>query len=205
MRNLGPVKISFLSFLVCLSLIASSCGPKIYMFKVEPETTAWADSVKIHWDTRGETSLMLYEKKNSNDSMAKLLEVTLVVQKGSDVDSKMIQVNIIPAEGNTRVILDSETLHGDTLILLGEKNIQRWGNMYEVVTVSCLQSREIEVRHEGKSVLLGDTSVHSQELQGTSLEGYWEIRTLLSDAEKQQHSRIPTSLAILVSYQFKRR
>ena len=189
-----------LFFLSC----SFSCGPSITSFKVEPQTISSDDSIKVNWEVNGEPTLLVHQKQIPGDSLSKYLELTLVVQKGSKEVKQFVQVTVLPNEGTNEIIF-STTLKGDTLIAAGEKNSERWGNLFQILNVSNASDRLLIVKHGGKSVELNDTNNTSNALQGTPIEGFWELRTLLNEEEKNDNSLAPEVLKLRVKYQYKRR
>ena len=189
-----------LFFLSC----SFSCGPSITSFKVEPQTISSDDSIKINWEVNGEPTLLVHQKQIPGDSLSKYLELTLVVQKGSKEVKQFVQVTVLPNEGTNEIIF-STTLIGDTLIAAGEKNLERWGNLFQILNVSNGSDRQLLVKHGGKSVELNDSINTSNALQGTPIEGFWELRTLLNEEEKNDNSLAPEVLKLRVKYQYKRR
>lgn len=191
-------------FAIIVTIACYSCGPKIYFFKVEPETVTSTDSLKINWDVSGEPTLLIHEKYASDDSTIKLMELTLVVQKGDKEIKQFVQVNIVQNVGTNEIIFPT-ILSGDTLIAAGENNIEKWGKLFEVISVASISNRELIVKHANKTTILDKEGTFSDNFLDTPIEGYWEIRSLVSESEKEDLESLPEDLSINVKYKYKRR
>jgi hypothetical protein len=189
---------------IFISIYVYSCGPQINSFTVEPLTISSKDSVKIKWDVSGEATLLFHEKINPDDSITIFREFTLVVQKGGKEVKRFIQVTVIPDESTTEIIFTT-SLRGDTLVAEGEKNIARWGNLFQVLNVSSSSGRNLTVKHSGKTAELDKDGSQSNVLEGTPVEGHWEFRSLLTGSEKADLSSAPEFLSIKAIIQYKRR
>jgi len=196
-------KIVYILFLF-ISVSVYSCGAQIHSFTVEPLTKTAADSLIIKWDVSGDATLLYREKPVPGDSASKYLEFTLVVQKGGKEVNRFIQVKVLPDESTDEIVFPTN-LSGDTLVAAGEKNILRWGNMFQILSVASASGRKLTVKHSDKTVELDKDGSPSSGLEGTPVEGYWEFRSLLTDTEKNDLSNAPEKLKIKTTIQYKRR
>jgi hypothetical protein len=194
-----------------LIFLCYSCSPRIRSFSVTPLIITSKDSVQVNWSVNGKSTLLFHENilpKNSNplagDSTLKYFEFTLVAQKHGKERKQMIQVTVLP-DRSTNDIIFKTYLKGDTLVASGEKNIQKWGNLFEIITVASGSERALLVFHNGKTVKLNNSTTPSTELAGTPLEGYWEFRSLLTDMEKKDLTKAPETLRIICTIQYKKR
>ena len=87
-------------------------------------------------------------------------------------------------------------LNGDTLIASGESDTIHWGHNFKILTISADSGRYFTVNHANKSVQLNNDGLQSQGFEGSALEGFWEIRTLLTDEEKADRKKIPNFITI---------
>ena len=116
----------------------------------------------------------------------------------------MTQVVMLPKQSSNEIVFRT-SLRGDTLIAEGDKNIQRWGNNFSIISVASGYGRLLSVKHAGKTAELDKTGTPSSDLKDTPIEGHWIIRSLLSNAEKNDHTTAPETLRILSTIQYKRR
>lgn len=203
-NNLKLYILSFLS-IICIT----SCNPIIHSFTAEPLTTTSRDSIKVNWDVAGKPTLFFHELESGNGAKSKTgeinskyLEFVLSVQKGNKEVHRMIQVTLVPDTMSTEILF-STTLHGDTLIASGVKNILRWGKNFEVLTVTSDMKREMLVSHFNKTVVL-NSGTSSNGLEGTLVDGSWEFRTLLTQKEKADLSTAPDRMRITVLIHYKK-
>ncbi|MES1161064.1 MAG: hypothetical protein ABUM51_09930 [Bacteroidota bacterium] len=185
-----------------LSLGNVSCGPSIHSFKVNAQTVTAADSIKVDWEVSGKPTLLIHEKAmgggNGGGLLAggpeKYLELTLVAQKNGKEARQFIQVIVLPPISVDTIFLTVGTLHGDTLIARGEKNVSRWGDHFQLGAVASASGRPMWVTHAGKTVLVNGSG--SSSFQGVSNSGPWEFRTLLTETEKRDHTMAPSTLSL---------
>jgi hypothetical protein len=181
-----------------LSLGYVSCGPSIHSFKVDAQTVTAADSIKVDWEVSGKPTLLIHEKGMGGGGSAggpeKYLELTLVAQKNGKEARQFIQVIVLPPISVDTIFLTVKALHGDTLIAMGEKNVSRWGDHFQLGAVASASGRPMWVTHAGKMVLVNGSD--SLSFRGVSNSGPWEFRSLLTDAEKREHPIAPTTLSL---------
>jgi hypothetical protein len=63
--------------------------------------------------------------------------------------------------------------------------------------------RTIRVAHENKSTTLVPGAHNDTTLEGTTVKGYWEFRSLLTAEEKANHSLAPDRLSIQITVKHK--
>lgn len=161
------------------------------------------DTLKVSWDVKGKPSLLLHETELP-DSGGKLMEMKLVVEKGSKQVNQVIQVEVLPKKTTTSITFSTE-LRGDTLVAEDDKNPGVWGDRFEIFTVSNASKRPLIVWHSNRSFLLNKNASPSNAFAGTPLEGRWTFKSLLTPAEKADHSLLPESLQINTTIIYKRR
>ena len=181
----SPVPV-LLFFWLCLTL--ASCSPRVHSFQVDQQTITAADSLRVNWEVSGKPTLLIHEKEVAD---AKYMELTLVAQKRGKEARQFIQVVVLPPQSvDTVVFRVSDSLHGDTLLAAGEKNIGRWGDHFRLGGVASASGRPLWVTHGGRTVLLDGAGTDTEEFQGLVNSGLWEIRAVLTDAEKRDHTII---------------
>jgi hypothetical protein len=148
---------------------------------------------------------LVHEKLPTEDpanlSPAKLLEFTLVVQKQKKEVRQKVQVVILPKESTNEIIFPTY-LRGDTLIASGDKNQERWGDKFSILTVNSGSGRQLVVKHANKIANLDKNGSPSNDLKGTPIAGVWEIRSMLTEADKKDMSSAPATLRIIATIQY---
>lgn len=199
------------SVILFLAICHYSCSPVIRSFTVQPLTITSEDSVKVNWDVRGKPTLLVHENivppdpanLGPSDAGKKFLELTLVVQKRSKEQRRIVQVAVLPKLSTDEIVFRTD-LRGDTLVAAGDKNSERWGDKFEIASVSSGSGRQLFVWHANKTVVLDKNGAPSNALMGTPVAGRWEIRSLLTDAEKKDMSTAPETLRLNATIQSKR-
>lgn len=190
---LMPVGLFFL-----LSFLFLSCGPSIHSFRVDQPTITAMDSVKVNWKVSGKPTLLIHEndRTGGEDNYPKYLELTLVAQKNGKEARQFIQVIVLPTESVDTIVFVVAGLHGDTLLAAGEKNITRWGDHFRLGAVASASGRSLLVTHGGRTVLLEGQNPDTVGFRGMPNSGPWEIRSLLTDAEKRDPAIAPATLRL---------
>src|SRR3954466_11531063 len=117
-----------------------SCKPVIHSFKVTTHDTTQvrkittSDTLKVNWDVKGKPTLLVSERP-STDSVTRILEMKLVVEKGKKEANQVIQVEVLPEKSTTSITFRSK-LRGDTLLADDIKNPGVWGDRFEISSVS---------------------------------------------------------------------
>jgi hypothetical protein len=192
-----------------ISITCNHCKPAIDSFTVKPLTITNNDSVSINYQTKGTPTLIFHENMIVEDSVKpgeipiKYLEFTLVARKSNKEVRRMIQVMELPNESSTEIAFLT-TLHGDTLVAAGEKNSLRWSDKFTILTIAPGSDRNLTVRHEGKVIQLEKNGSPSNEMKGSPVKGYWEIRSILTKAEKADPVNVPELLWINAVIQYKK-
>lgn len=188
--------INHIIILVLAFVFFCSCSsPFIHSFTVVPHTITGKDTVQINWNVSGEPTL-LYHEKTAQDS-TRLIEFTLVVHKKDRDSTRVVQVVRLPAGSSTQIIFSTQ-LSGDTLVAKGIKNITKWSG-FNIVAISSVLSRALMVEHGGKTAILDKDGTLSDVFANMTVAGEWTIKTLLTDAEKLDKSKIPEELKINAS------
>ena len=206
--------------LLLLSFSLVSCGPSIHSFQVDQQTITAADSIKVNWEVSGKPTLVIHENEvggsapggnggsiqvgNGGGSAiekegaihAKYLELTLVAQKNGKEARQFIQVIVLPPASVDTVVFPVGSLHGDTLLAAGEKNISRWGDHFRLGSVASASGRPLLVTHGGKTVVLDGQHSDTVIFRDMTNSGSWEIRSLLTDAEKRDPTTTPATLRL---------
>ncbi len=196
-KNNRTLNAGLILFLVFYSFFYS-CVPKIN-FTATPAVITNGDSVLLNWKVKGKPTLMFDQRKiphTPNDSL-EILEFTLSVQRGKKERYIKRQVSVLPKETIDRVALITNEIKGDTLIASGTKDSTLWAG-FEVISVSTLSERPLIIFHADIESMLKDSEIGSNQWEGTRYCGNWKIMTLLTEAEKKDHSIIPDQLEIKV-------
>jgi hypothetical protein len=193
----------------CLILYSCSCKPAIKSFRVTTHDTTQVrrmtadDTLKLNWDVKGKATLLLHEIELP-DSTGKILEMTLVVEKGGKEVNEVVQVEMVPKNTNTTIAFSTE-LRGDTLVAEDDKNPGVWGDRFEILSVSNASGRPLTITHANRTASLDKTPTPSAAFAGTPVEGRWTFKSLLTPAEKTDHSTLPERLQINTVITYKRR
>jgi hypothetical protein len=197
----------FTTLLFC----SCSCKPVINSFKVTTHDTTQVrrmtidDTLKVNWDVKGKPTLLIHEAELP-DSGGKIIEMKLVVEKGGKEANRVVQVEVLPNNSSTTItFLTKLSPNGDTLIAEDVKNPGVWGDRFEVFTVSNVSGRPLLVSHAGRNASLDVAGTPSNAFSGTPIEGKWIFRSVLTAAEKADHSSLPDRLTINTTITHKRR
>jgi hypothetical protein len=176
----------------------AACKPRIYSFRATPATSSGTDSVRLDWKIRGQSSVLFSQRtiaQPPGDSIH-ILEFKLIAYRGKIDSFRTIQVPVIGDLSGDRVVFSVDTLVGDTVVAMGLKDTVRWRG-YGISQVRGMVGRDLMVTHGGVTAFLKDT-VLSDAWSGKPYGGYWKIRTVLTEAEKKDHSTIPDRLTVTV-------
>ncbi|MDQ6813623.1 MAG: hypothetical protein M3040_07805 [Bacteroidota bacterium] len=196
-------------FFVSLIFCSCSCKPVIRSFKVTTHDTTQVrrmtadDTLKVNWDINGKPTLLVHESVLP-DSGGKILEMKLVVEKGGKEVNRVVQVEVLPANATTLITFNTE-LRGDTLVAEDDKNPGIWGDRFEILSVSNASGRPLTVTHDNRTAPLDKSGAPSAAFAGTHVEGRWSFKSLLTPAEKADHSLLPERLQINSVITYKRR
>ena len=185
-----------------MGMLLCACHPKIYSFTALPQAVWSKDSVQLHWTARGKTSLLFDQLQQANppgDSLH-LLEFTLVAEKGNKpIAHQKRQVLLLTGQSHSILVLrmDSLSAKEDSLIAIGINDTLRWKGV-AIQTVTADANRPLLVSHAGKTALLSGNSTVSAEWTNLPYSGPWEVKSPLSDAERNNHSLIPTRILLNV-------
>ena len=161
------------------------------------------DTLKVNWNVKGTPTLLLYETELP-DSGGKIIEMKLVVEKGGKEVNQIVQVEMLPKNSTTTITFSTE-LRGDTLVAEDDKNPGVWGDRFEILSVSNASNRPMTVTHANRTALLDKSGTPSNAFAGTPVEGRWTFKSLLTAAEKADHSSLPETLKINTVITYKRR
>ncbi|MCW3106843.1 MAG: hypothetical protein JWQ09_1349 [Segetibacter sp.] len=161
------------------------------------------DTLKVNWDVKGKPTLLVHESELP-DSGGKVLEMKLVVEKGGKEVNRIVQVEVLPKNSTTSITFNTE-LQGDTLVAEDDKNPGVWGDSFEIFSVSNASNRPLTVSHANRTASLDKAGTPSNAFAGTPVEGRWVFKSLLTPAEKADHSLLPERLQINTTITYKRR
>jgi hypothetical protein len=187
-----------LVFLICTLCISIGCGPKVISFSVRPSLTITnRDSVKFNWKIRGTPTLLFYAEDAGDDENPgkQFLTYKLVAHKGNNYPFSTIALTLV-MDTSVDYIRINTIRHGDSAVAIGIKDTLLWGTQFMVGSIASNSKRSVSLRHLGKTTQLNAQGDQSAAFAGLTYSGPWEIRTLLSDAEKKDSSLIPPKLSI---------
>jgi hypothetical protein len=185
-------------------IFIGGCGPKIYNFDVAQSSICEGDSIKVTWDMRGTPTMLINFVEDSSQTGNKPKTVWLTLVGGDNDDVRRKEIMVYPQHGLDSVAFIT-SLQSDTLIASGTKDPDRWGDRFEILTVASGSGRPLSVRHAGRSVELDAGGTPSTGLEGTPYEGDWDLRSIITSAERQQPATTPNWLIVRATIQCKRR
>lgn len=202
---------SLAASILVVSILNCNCSekPSINSFTVTTHDTVNSrtitadDTLRVNWDVHGKPTLLVHEKQ-ATDSGVRNLEMILVVEKGSKEVNRNISVTIVPKNTATQITISTKR-HGDTLVAADIKSPGRWGDRFEILSVSSASRRSLIVMHANKTTVLNEAGTQSNAFEGTPVEGRWELRSLMTTDEKKDSTKAPEMLQINATIQYKRR
>jgi hypothetical protein len=158
--------------------------------------TSQADSLVI----TKQASANQAEQANQADQPAddRLRYLMLVASSRGKDSIRVIQVAIRPDSASDEIGF-RDSVRNDTLIAAGVNNPVRWGNDFEILTVSYSGSRELLVMHAGVTRVLHPGDPPNTDFHSTPVQGYWSLRSPLTAAEKANLRLTPPALKINIT------
>jgi hypothetical protein len=210
-RNRNSTSLPFSWFYFFFYILFCSCSwkPVINSFKVTTHDSTQVgritpdDTLKLDWDVKGKPTLLVHESELP-ESGNRMLEMKLVVEKGGKEVNRIVQVEILPTNSTTSITFSTK-LRGDTLVAEDEKNPGVWGDRFEILSVSNASNRPMTVSHGNRTTVLDEAGTPSNVFAGTPVEGKWTFMSVLTPAEKADHSLLPERLQINTTITYKRR
>jgi hypothetical protein len=187
----------FINIIFILLIHLCSCGPKIYNFQVESKVVTATDSIRVHWRTRGKSTLLIHEKFKAvqNDSI-KIVELTLVTEKSNKLVRRFLQVEVREDQLVDSIIFSTQVESDSVIVAKGMKSADRW-NKYQVLSVTNPSARPLLVKHSGRQFLLKPLATSTEAFNSTPVAGDWEFRSTITEAEKRDPSKLPSTLKII--------
>lgn len=185
-----------------LAFVLAACGPSIKSFTADAITVTSKDSVRFNWDITGTPTLLFHEEPVTDSLEPHYLEFKLVVKKGKDEVSRPIEIIVLPKQSSNLIVF-STTLSGDTLVAADEKNPERWGNRFEIQSIASACNRKLTVSHAAINAEVDELGTLTTAFAGTPVEGPWSFKSLMTEAEKADHTLAPETLRIKINIQRK--
>lgn len=200
--------------LVVISILCAGClAPQIRGFSVLPRVTCGAALPSLAWNTSGDAVLTLEEEPPPPQDPAcarsgmVVYRATLVVTHGSDSQLQRLEVAHAAANATEPIVLETRELVGNDVIArtqgLADPAAELWGDALEIASVTACGGRPLRVAHGGREAALSPASPTSTALQGTSLGGFWEMRSPLSAEELAVPAKRPMQLGIVATLRCK--
>jgi hypothetical protein len=188
--------------LLWITIFTTACGgPRIARFEVQPTVVCAGERSTLRWTAEGETAMTIQREETPTDGLGtvpEVFKVRLVATKsGAEViaDLELVQ---LPAM-SVRTVAFPTVIEGSTVVASGTSDGTVWNDRVRVLRVAAIKNRAIEIRHGGKLVLLPGDGAGSEALNGTPVEGPWELRSPLSEAELANPALRPSALEIQVT------
>jgi len=182
-----------------LSCLCYSCSPKVISFGVQPcAHITKEDSVRLTWRVRGKPVLLFYTEDAGDDENPgkQYLTYKMVAQKGSKEATYPPLVLTLHTDTSIDNIIINTRRSGDSAIATGIRDISEWSTHFLLDSLSSPRHRALTVLHAGNTIELSADGRKHAAPPGLTNSGEWEIRTLLSDAEKKDSSLIPPRLLV---------
>lgn len=141
---------------------------------------------------------LLIRKNPDNNIDDRLRYITLVVTRNNQDSSRVVQVAVRPDSASDEIAFRT-IIRGDSLIASGINNPIRWGNSFDILTVKNQSNRVIDVWHSNVTSELKPGDQPDKSFQGTPVKGGWTFSTIMSSAEKNDHSLVPNFLKLSIT------
>jgi hypothetical protein len=128
----------------------------------------------------------------------RLRSLRLVVTKSGKDSTRDAQVAYYPDTASDRIGY-RVVLVGDSLVAEGENNSLRWGDLFEIVTVTNGSGRPLRVSHAEISATLLAGGPPSRDFAGSAVKGFWSFGAGLTPEEKKNPALIPPGLIINIT------
>jgi hypothetical protein len=184
---------------VGLSLLVA-CHPRIYSFTVDPKSIGPGDPIRVSWEVKGQPSLQIRDYPYPGDSNTgdKLRYITLVVTRNHQEISQVVQV-AVRSDSATDEIAFRPVISGDSLVAAGVNNPVRWGDHFDILSVTDGGSRVMEVSHAGITRELRPGDKPEDAFKGTPVQGDWTFRCQMTPEEKNHQRPLPVFLRIFIT------
>ncbi len=163
---------------------------KVNSFMLYPDST-----LKIL--LAGEDSLRVDKKPDSNTD-DRLRYITLVVTRNGQDSSRVIQVAVRPDAAKDEIAFRT-IIRGDSIVAMGINNPVRWGDAFNIQTVSDVSNRVMDIVHSNISQQLRPGDPPDNSFNGTPVRGNWVFRSLMTAEEKNDHRLVPNFLKLSIT------
>ena len=141
---------------------------------------------------------VIVQKQPDGISEDILRNLTLVATLHGKEAISTIQIEI-RADSASDEIGFSPKPKGDSLIAADTNNMVRWGNNFEILTVSVGEDKALLVTHSNITRMLNPGDKPDEGFKGTPVEGYWSFSRLMTPEEKNGSQRFPHMLKINIT------
>lgn len=163
---------------------------------VNTYTLGSADTLRLPLTSQADSLVIT---KQADQVVDDRLRYLMLVASSRGKDSiRVIQVAIRPDSASDEIGF-RDSVRNDTLIAAGINNPVRWGNDFEILTVSYSGSRELLVMHAGITRVLHPGDPPNTDFHSTPVQGYWSLRSPLTAAEKANPRLTPPALKINIT------
>lgn len=179
-------------------------GASITRFDITPTVLCEGERAVMTWEAKGKAAIAVQEEPSQvggQDCIASGREtfaVTLAAGSGSDEVERRAELVQLQSNATEPIALHTNAVQGSNVVASGNKNPALWDSRVEVESLRTCQNRPITVQHAGRSAAIGPGTT-SDTLAGTSISGYWELRSALTDEEMRTPSLRPKELTILAT------
>jgi hypothetical protein len=144
-----------------------------------------------------EDSLVIRKKPDGLTS-DRLQYITLVASRNGKEVPDAREVAIRPDSAHDEIGF-RDAVKGDTLVAGGINSPKRWGDDFDILSVTDGSNRPMEVIHAGISRVLRPGDSPDEGFKGTPVQGYWMFRSLLTPEEKANLRLAPAALKINIT------
>jgi hypothetical protein len=146
------------------------------------------DTLRLPLGSESDSLTIRKQPDNIVDDRLRYLE--LVASKWGKDSFRVIQVAIRPDSASDEIGFRVSG-GGDTLVAEGVNNAARWGNDFNILTVSNGSNRELIVTHAGISRVLHPGDPPADDFSGTPVGGFWSLKSPLTQNEKNNPGFAP--------------
>lgn len=190
-----------------LGFVQLGCaGPVIQSFEITPQVLCPGESAIASWDARSKTRMTFLKEPEaaaSTKCAARGKEAflfRLIAEGESGQDEKHVEVVQLRPNGAEPIVFSTNRLENDQVVASGVKNPELWAEHVRIASLASCDSRDIQVRHAGRTATLPANGTRSDALAGTPLTGEWELRSVLSSDELRNPAVRPKQLEILADF-----
>ena len=184
---------------VVILVATPACKPKVLLFTATPKEISRGDSVHLEWKTRGSARMtvhetLLYRPPDTLPAMEFLLTATKWGKTSAAVPQ---QVTLRPATSRDEVILQLDSLAGDSLIYRANKDSSYRG--FRLLTLQTTLAGTVMIMHAANQTVVTTSGQATEAMQGLPYDGPWEARIKMTPQQQQDRHTRPGKLVLITT------